>query len=42
MLILFIIYVRINFYFVVVYYTDDGSLELGTRPLDWLYILAMS
>ena len=29
MFVLFIIYFRINFDFVLVYYTDDGSLELG-------------
>ena len=31
MLILFIIYFLINFDFVLVYYTDDGSLELGSE-----------
>ena len=31
MFILFTIYFRINFDFVVVYYTDDGSLELGSE-----------
>ena len=31
MLISVIIYFRINFDFVLVYYTDDGSLELGSE-----------
>ena len=31
MFILFTIYFRINIDFVLVYYTDDGSLELGSE-----------
>ena len=31
MFMLFIVCFRINFDFVVVYYTDDGSLELGSE-----------
>ena len=31
MFILFIIYFRINFDFVLVYYSEDGSLELGSE-----------
>ena len=31
MFILFTIYFRINFDFLLVYYIDDGSLELGSE-----------
>ena len=31
MYILFTIYCRINFDFVLIYYTDDGSLEFGSE-----------
>ena len=31
MFVLLTIYFRINFDFVLVYYTDDGSLELGSK-----------
>ena len=31
MFILFTIYFRINFDFVLIYYTDGGSLELGSE-----------
>ena len=42
MFILFVIYFRINVDIVVANYTDDGSVELGSKRLNLSYIMELS
>ena len=40
MFILFTIYFPINFEFVLIYYTDDGSLELGSETSGFVMFMS--